>query len=176
MAHGWPGSGRALGGWAGGSREGPYLDLWRVGIEPLVLPAELLQKGNTCITNTEGWVGHPLDPIGCLCRALLEACRLEEETLALYPGTHSGAPGKKWDISPFPSPAQYPKKVGPHSYPWSGLYTWPYALASARSQQTSLLLKARPPQTHLSAGRRCLVSAGICWVPPHKPNPPSLHV
>uniref|UniRef100_G1M2T8 Zinc finger SWIM-type containing 4 n=1 Tax=Ailuropoda melanoleuca TaxID=9646 RepID=G1M2T8_AILME len=46
---------------------------------------ELLQKGNTCITNTEGWVGHPLDPIGCLCRALLEACRLEEETLALYP-------------------------------------------------------------------------------------------
>ncbi|XP_019519765.1 PREDICTED: zinc finger SWIM domain-containing protein 4 [Hipposideros armiger] len=46
---------------------------------------ELLQKGSTCITNTEGWVGHPLDPIGCLCRALLEACRLEEETLALYP-------------------------------------------------------------------------------------------
>ncbi|XP_034852915.1 zinc finger SWIM domain-containing protein 4 [Mirounga angustirostris] len=46
---------------------------------------ELLQKGNTCITNTEGWVGHPLDPIGCLCRALLEACRLEEETLTLYP-------------------------------------------------------------------------------------------
>uniref|UniRef100_G3T7U7 Zinc finger SWIM-type containing 4 n=1 Tax=Loxodonta africana TaxID=9785 RepID=G3T7U7_LOXAF len=46
---------------------------------------ELLQKGSTCITNTEGWVGHPLDPIGCLCRALLEACRLEEETLSLYP-------------------------------------------------------------------------------------------
>ncbi|XP_045237138.2 zinc finger SWIM domain-containing protein 4 isoform X2 [Macaca fascicularis] len=46
---------------------------------------ELLQKGSTCITNTEGWVGHPLDPIGCLCRALLEACRLEEEALTLYP-------------------------------------------------------------------------------------------
>ncbi|XP_032025803.1 zinc finger SWIM domain-containing protein 4 isoform X2 [Hylobates moloch] len=46
---------------------------------------ELIQKGSTCITNTEGWVGHPLDPIGCLCRALLEACRLEEETLTLYP-------------------------------------------------------------------------------------------
>ncbi|XP_010611707.1 zinc finger SWIM domain-containing protein 4 isoform X1 [Fukomys damarensis] len=46
---------------------------------------ELLQKGITCITNTEGWVGHPLDPIGCLCRALLEACRLEEESLSLYP-------------------------------------------------------------------------------------------
>uniref|UniRef100_A0A8C9DC45 Zinc finger SWIM-type containing 4 n=1 Tax=Panthera leo TaxID=9689 RepID=A0A8C9DC45_PANLE len=51
----------------------------------MTLSRELLQKGNTCITNTEGWVGHPLDPIGCLCRALLEACRLEEETLALYP-------------------------------------------------------------------------------------------
>ncbi|XP_059950020.1 zinc finger SWIM domain-containing protein 4 isoform X2 [Mesoplodon densirostris] len=46
---------------------------------------ELLQKGSTCITNMEGWVGHPLDPIGCLCRALLEACHLEEETLAIYP-------------------------------------------------------------------------------------------
>ncbi|ELK32052.1 Zinc finger SWIM domain-containing protein 4 [Myotis davidii] len=48
---------------------------------------ELLQKGSTCITNTEGWVGHPLDPVGCLCRALLEACRLEEDTLALYSDT-----------------------------------------------------------------------------------------
>ncbi|XP_004715548.1 zinc finger SWIM domain-containing protein 4 [Echinops telfairi] len=46
---------------------------------------ELLQKGSTCVTNTEGWVGHPLDPIGCLCRALLEVCRLEEETLSLHP-------------------------------------------------------------------------------------------
>ncbi|KAM6149136.1 zinc finger SWIM domain-containing protein 4 [Erethizon dorsatum] len=54
---------------------------------------ELLQKGVTCITNTEGWVGHPLDPIGCLCRALLEACRLEEETLLLYPD--SGAEKRK---------------------------------------------------------------------------------
>ncbi|XP_030792063.1 zinc finger SWIM domain-containing protein 4 isoform X3 [Rhinopithecus roxellana] len=55
-------------------------------LQPAVAPIpELLQKGSTCITNTEGWVGHPLDPIGCLCRALLEACRLEEETLTLYP-------------------------------------------------------------------------------------------
>ncbi|XP_044769017.1 zinc finger SWIM domain-containing protein 4 isoform X3 [Neomonachus schauinslandi] len=55
-------------------------------LQPTVaLSPELLQKGNICITNTEGWVGHPLDPIGCLCRALLEACRLEEETLTLYP-------------------------------------------------------------------------------------------
>ncbi|XP_053438492.1 zinc finger SWIM domain-containing protein 4 isoform X2 [Nycticebus coucang] len=54
---------------------------------------ELLQKGSTCITNTEGWVGHPLDPIGCLCRALLEACRLEEETLTLY--SDSGSEKRK---------------------------------------------------------------------------------
>uniref|UniRef100_A0A2K6DGB0 Zinc finger SWIM-type containing 4 n=1 Tax=Macaca nemestrina TaxID=9545 RepID=A0A2K6DGB0_MACNE len=55
-------------------------------LQPTEAPIpELLQKGSTCITNTEGWVGHPLDPIGCLCRALLEACRLEEETLTLYP-------------------------------------------------------------------------------------------
>uniref|UniRef100_A0A2K5E9P5 Zinc finger SWIM-type containing 4 n=1 Tax=Aotus nancymaae TaxID=37293 RepID=A0A2K5E9P5_AOTNA len=57
-------------------------------LQPTMAPSpELLQKGSTCITNTEGWVGHPLDPIGCLCRALLEACRLEEETLALYSDT-----------------------------------------------------------------------------------------
>ncbi|KAM5238222.1 zinc finger SWIM domain-containing protein 4 isoform 2-T2 [Ctenodactylus gundi] len=63
------------------SFEGPSL-------QPASVPSpELLQKGFTCITNTEGWVGHPLDPIGCLCRALLEACRLEEETLSLYPDT-----------------------------------------------------------------------------------------
>ncbi|KAM9685584.1 zinc finger SWIM domain-containing protein 4 isoform 2-T2 [Trichechus inunguis] len=55
-------------------------------LQPTAAPSsELLQKGSTCITNTEGWVGHPLDPIGCLCRAFLEACRLEEETLSLYP-------------------------------------------------------------------------------------------
>nr|XP_010327753.1 zinc finger SWIM domain-containing protein 4 isoform X1 [Saimiri boliviensis boliviensis] len=53
---------------------------------------ELLQKGSTCITNTEGWVGHPLDPIGCLCRALLEACRLEEETLTLYSAAPAPSP------------------------------------------------------------------------------------
>lgn len=60
-------------------------------------PADLLQKGATCITNMEGWVGHPLDPIGCLCRALLEPCRLEEETLSLYPGTHTGDQRRRWD-------------------------------------------------------------------------------
>lgn len=145
-----------------GGEKPPYLDLWGAGTEPLKLPAELLQKGNTCITNTEGWVGHPLDPIGCLCRALLEACRLEEETLALYPGTHIGAPSEEMGHFPFPLPSPEPRESGATLF--SLVRSQP--LASARSQQTSLLLKARPPQTQLSAGRRCLVSAGSCWVPP----------
>ncbi|XP_029025233.1 zinc finger SWIM domain-containing protein 6 [Betta splendens] len=33
---------------------------------------ELLHKGVTSITNPEGWVGHPLDPIGTLFRTLME--------------------------------------------------------------------------------------------------------
>uniref|UniRef100_A0A8C9UA80 Zinc finger SWIM-type containing 6 n=1 Tax=Scleropages formosus TaxID=113540 RepID=A0A8C9UA80_SCLFO len=36
------------------------------------LPQELLHKGVTSITNTEGWVGHPLDPIGTLFSTLTE--------------------------------------------------------------------------------------------------------
>lgn len=73
-------------------RESPQGLRRKAGTELHLWPAELLQKGSTRITNTEGWVGHPLDPIGCLCRALLEACRLEEETLALYPGTYTEDP------------------------------------------------------------------------------------
>ncbi|XP_072919000.1 zinc finger SWIM domain-containing protein 5 isoform X3 [Hemitrygon akajei] len=41
---------------------------------------ELLHRGVTTITNLEGWVGHPLDPIGCLFITLTEACRLEDES------------------------------------------------------------------------------------------------
>uniref|UniRef100_A0A7N6C4V8 SWIM-type domain-containing protein n=1 Tax=Anabas testudineus TaxID=64144 RepID=A0A7N6C4V8_ANATE len=36
---------------------------------------ELLQRGVTSTTNLEGWVGHPLDPIGCLFTTLTETCR-----------------------------------------------------------------------------------------------------
>uniref|UniRef100_A0A7N8XIW5 Zinc finger, SWIM-type containing 5 n=1 Tax=Mastacembelus armatus TaxID=205130 RepID=A0A7N8XIW5_9TELE len=36
---------------------------------------ELLQRGVTSTTNLEGWVGHPLDPIGCLFATLTEICR-----------------------------------------------------------------------------------------------------
>lgn len=88
-------------GWVAGQEEEypSLLETWAGvwALSPLFPPAELLQKGSTCITNTEGWVGHPLDPIGCLCRALLEACRLEEETLTLYPGTHMGDSWRRWD-------------------------------------------------------------------------------
>ncbi|MBN3302371.1 ZSWM5 protein, partial [Amia calva] len=40
---------------------------------------ELLQRGVTTTTNLEGWVGHPLDPIGCLFGTLTEACRLDDD-------------------------------------------------------------------------------------------------
>uniref|UniRef100_A0A674I1Y0 Zinc finger SWIM-type containing 5 n=1 Tax=Terrapene triunguis TaxID=2587831 RepID=A0A674I1Y0_9SAUR len=43
------------------------------------LTQKLLQRGATTITNLEGWVGHPLNPVGCLFLTLTEACRLEEE-------------------------------------------------------------------------------------------------
>ncbi|XP_039627317.1 zinc finger SWIM domain-containing protein 4-like [Polypterus senegalus] len=45
---------------------------------------EMLQKGTTLISNPEGWVSHPLDPIGCLVRAFLEACRVDEEGPSFY--------------------------------------------------------------------------------------------
>uniref|UniRef100_A0A8C4UDN1 Zinc finger SWIM-type containing 6 n=1 Tax=Falco tinnunculus TaxID=100819 RepID=A0A8C4UDN1_FALTI len=41
---------------------------------------ELLHKGVTSITNLEGWVGHPLDPIGTLFISLMEACRVDDES------------------------------------------------------------------------------------------------
>lgn len=44
-----------------------------------VLP-DLLQKGVTSITNLEGWVGHPLDPIGCLFNTLTETCRVDDDS------------------------------------------------------------------------------------------------
>ncbi|XP_077132122.1 zinc finger SWIM domain-containing protein 5 [Ranitomeya variabilis] len=40
---------------------------------------ELIQRNTTTITNLEGWVGHPLDPVGCLFTTLTEACHVDEE-------------------------------------------------------------------------------------------------
>lgn len=48
---------------------------------------ELLQRGTTTITNLEGWVGHPLDPIGCLFLTLTEACRLNDDGSLEVSGT-----------------------------------------------------------------------------------------
>uniref|UniRef100_A0A8C2G3S8 Zinc finger, SWIM-type containing 6 n=1 Tax=Cyprinus carpio TaxID=7962 RepID=A0A8C2G3S8_CYPCA len=45
---------------------------------------DLLHKGVTSITNLEGWVGHPLDPIGTLFSTLMETGRGE---LHLFPST-----------------------------------------------------------------------------------------
>lgn len=45
----------------------------------LCLVSELLHKGHTSITNMEGWVGHPLDPIGTLFSTLTESGRAGEE-------------------------------------------------------------------------------------------------
>ncbi|XP_064295674.1 zinc finger SWIM domain-containing protein 6 isoform X2 [Phalacrocorax carbo] len=41
---------------------------------------ELLHRGVTSVTNLEGWVGHPLDPIGTLFSSLMEACRVDDES------------------------------------------------------------------------------------------------
>uniref|UniRef100_A0A3Q3IB98 SWIM-type domain-containing protein n=1 Tax=Monopterus albus TaxID=43700 RepID=A0A3Q3IB98_MONAL len=43
------------------------------------LPQELLHKGITSVTNLEGWVGHPLDPIGTLFGTLMETGRGSED-------------------------------------------------------------------------------------------------
>lgn len=64
---------------------------------------ELLHKGTTSITNLEGWVGHPLDPIGCLCRTFLEACRMDDEGLALYPDSAAEPKKALYQHVPVPS-------------------------------------------------------------------------
>lgn len=45
----------------------------------LISSSELLHKGHTSITNMEGWVGHPLDPIGTLFSTLTESGRAGDE-------------------------------------------------------------------------------------------------
>lgn len=44
--------------------------------------AELLHKGITSVTNLEGWVGHPLDPIGTLFCTLMEMGRGSEDRVS----------------------------------------------------------------------------------------------
>lgn len=40
---------------------------------------ELLHEGVTSVTNLEGWVGHPLDPVGTLFSTLVEMGRGSED-------------------------------------------------------------------------------------------------
>ncbi|XP_068609402.1 zinc finger SWIM domain-containing protein 6-like [Brachionichthys hirsutus] len=54
---------------------------------------ELLLKGVTSVTNLEGWVGHPLDPIGTLFSTLVEAGRGGEDGGAAAQLDFSGSPG-----------------------------------------------------------------------------------
>ncbi|XP_034094819.1 zinc finger SWIM domain-containing protein 6 isoform X1 [Gymnodraco acuticeps] len=57
---------------------------------------ELLHKGTTSVTNLEGWVGHPLDPIGTLISTLMESWRNSEEGAAAlrdFSGTFRGPLG-----------------------------------------------------------------------------------
>lgn len=66
---------------------------------------ELLQRGTTTITNLEGWVGHPLDPIGCLFLTLTEACRLNDDSYleASGMGVSLGQPRTALAWQPSPS-------------------------------------------------------------------------
>lgn len=45
----------------------------------VAVTAELLHKDITSVTNLEGWVGHPLDPIGTLFSTLMETGRGRED-------------------------------------------------------------------------------------------------
>nr|XP_057919070.1 zinc finger SWIM domain-containing protein 6 isoform X1 [Doryrhamphus excisus] len=54
---------------------------------------EVLHKGMTSVTNLEGWVGHPLDPIGTLFSTLLETGRSSEDG-AVVSLNFSGPPAK----------------------------------------------------------------------------------
>ncbi|KAB0369764.1 hypothetical protein FD755_018757, partial [Muntiacus reevesi] len=45
---------------------------------------ELPHKSITSITNLEGWVGHPLDPVGTLFSSLMEACRTDDESFPVF--------------------------------------------------------------------------------------------
>nr|XP_019937895.1 PREDICTED: zinc finger SWIM domain-containing protein 6-like [Paralichthys olivaceus] len=63
---------------------------------------ELLHKGITSVTNLEGWVGHPLDPIGTLFSTLMETGRdIEDRILLDFSG--SFGPGRMTEHFAFPA-------------------------------------------------------------------------
>ncbi|XP_071401593.1 zinc finger SWIM domain-containing protein 6 [Centroberyx affinis] len=65
---------------------------------------ELLHKGITSVTNLEGWVGHPLDPIGTLFSTLMETGRGSEEGgAAFFDFSGSLGPAKRTEHPLFPA-------------------------------------------------------------------------
>uniref|UniRef100_A0A8C8MMD7 SWIM-type domain-containing protein n=1 Tax=Oncorhynchus tshawytscha TaxID=74940 RepID=A0A8C8MMD7_ONCTS len=67
---------------------------------------ELLHKGMTSVTNMEGWVGHPLDPIGTLFSTLLDTGRGDEEggnAFLDFSGTRSVSSAKRLEPHLFPA-------------------------------------------------------------------------
>uniref|UniRef100_A0A674AER6 Zinc finger SWIM-type containing 6 n=1 Tax=Salmo trutta TaxID=8032 RepID=A0A674AER6_SALTR len=67
---------------------------------------ELLHKGMTSVTNMEGWVGHPLDPIGTLFSTLLDTGRGDEEggnAFLDFSGTRSVSSAKRSEPHLFPA-------------------------------------------------------------------------
>ncbi|XP_060932993.1 zinc finger SWIM domain-containing protein 6 [Limanda limanda] len=63
---------------------------------------ELLHKGMTSVTNLEGWVGHPLDPIGTLFSTLMETRQGSEERV-LFDYSGSFGPGRMTEHFAFPA-------------------------------------------------------------------------
>ncbi|XP_035524375.1 zinc finger SWIM domain-containing protein 6 [Morone saxatilis] len=65
---------------------------------------ELLHKGITSVTNLEGWVGHPLDPIGTLFSTLMETGRGSEDgATALLDFSGSLGAGRRTEHPVFPA-------------------------------------------------------------------------
>uniref|UniRef100_A0A8C2F9U1 Zinc finger SWIM-type containing 6 n=1 Tax=Cyprinus carpio TaxID=7962 RepID=A0A8C2F9U1_CYPCA len=65
---------------------------------------DLLHKGVTSITNLEGWVGHPLDPIGTLFSTLMETGRGDEDSSQ---GGFLDFSGTKIELHLFPSTRRF---------------------------------------------------------------------
>eukprot|EP00066_Takifugu_rubripes_P003107 XP_003965449.1 PREDICTED: zinc finger SWIM domain-containing protein 6-like [Takifugu rubripes] len=64
---------------------------------------ELLHKGITSVTNLEGWVGHPLDPIGTLFSTLMEMGRAtEDRPTPLFDFSGSLSSGRRMEHPVFP--------------------------------------------------------------------------
>ncbi|KAM6976337.1 zinc finger SWIM domain-containing protein 6-like [Tautogolabrus adspersus] len=69
---------------------------------------ELLHKGVTSVTNLEGWVGHPLDPIGTLFSTLMETGRGREDvanTFLDFPGSLGS--GRRAELPVFPAKQRF---------------------------------------------------------------------